>query len=201
MRNRPLRLLLAALAAACLTALVAVPLAGAATAKKPTTYFFGGTASVQFDPAVLAPLGVAVVPGAGAAVTAQGVRVKVTEGSGSTRYPLKGQIRTVKGLTLTQGTTRISLNWFNIGLGAGRPMSALVGVNTNWGPRATLFATKISASSVVAIPGRFQINGAQVVLTAVGATLLNQVFGAGAAPFAPGQRVGTLQVRTRTFVA
>lgn len=201
MSNRPLRLLVAAAVAACMMALAAAPFAGAAAKKPTTTYFFGGTATVLFDPAVLAPLGIAVAPGAGAVSTAQGVRVKVTEGSGSTRYPLKGQIRTVKGLTLTQGTTRISLNWFNIGLGAGRPMSALVGVNTNWGARATLFATKISKSSVVAIPGRFQLNGAQVVLTPVGATLLNQVFGAGAAPFAPGQRVGTLQVRTRTFVA
>ena len=201
MNIRPLRLLAAAALGACLLALVAAPFAGAATTKPPTTYFFGGTASVLFDPAVLTPLAIQVVPGAGAVPTAQGVRVKVTEGSGSTRYPLKGQIRSVKGLTLAQGTARITLNWFNIGLGKGRPMSALVGVNTNWGPRMTLFTTQVSKSSVVALPGRFQLNAVPVLLTATGATLFNQVFGAGAAPFAPGQRVGTLQVRTRTFVA
>jgi hypothetical protein len=63
----------------------------------------------------------------------------------------------------------------------------------------TLFATRISRASVIVKPGRFQLKNVPVVLTPLGATILNQHFGAGGAPFAAAQRVGTLQVRTRSY--
>lgn len=196
--SSPARLLARAAIGAAALALVATPLATAASAP-PKTFFFSGSSTILWDPAVFAPLGVQVLPGEGAVGTNEGLRVKVTEGEGTTRYPLSGQIRSVKGMTFTQGTTRLSLNWFNVGLGKTRPLSALVGSNADWGPRMTLFATKISKASVIVKPGRFQLKNVPVVLTPVGATVLNQHFGAGAAPFVAAQRVGTLQVRTRSY--
>lgn len=196
--SSPARLLAHAAVGAAALALVATPLATAASAP-PKTFFFSGSTSILWDPAVFTPLGIEVLPGEGTVASAEGLRFKVTEGEGTTRYPLSGQIRSVKGMTLQQGTTRVSLNWFNVGLGKGRPLSALVGSNASWGPRMTLFATKISKASVIIKPGRFQLKNVPVALTPVGATVLNQHFGAGAAPFVAAQRVGTLQVRTRSY--
>ncbi len=195
-RFSPARLLAHAAVGAAALALVAAPLA---TAAPPKTFFFSGSSTILWDPAVFTPLGIEVTPGQGTVGTNQGLRFKVTEGVGTTRYPLSGQIRSVKGMTLTQGETRVSLNWFNIGLGKTKPLSALVGSNADWGPRMTLFATRISRASVIVKPGRFQLKNVPVVLTPLGATILNQHFGAGGAPFAAAQRVGTLQVRTRSY--
>lgn len=196
--STPARLLAAAAVGAAALALVATPLASAKA--PPRTYFFSGSTTILWDPAVFTPLGVTATPGEGAVGAADGLRFKVTEGVGTTAYPLSGQIRSVKGMTLQQGTTRLTLHWFNIGLGKGRPLSALVGSNANWGPRMTLFATKVGRASVVVKPGRFQLKDVPVVLTPVGAAVFNAHFGAGGAPFAAAQRVGTLQLRTRTFL-
>ena len=196
--SSPARLLAHAAIGAAALALIATPLA---TAKAPPkTYFFSGSTTILWDSAVFTPLGVAAVPGPGAVGANDGFRFKVTEGEGSTHYPLKGQIRSVKGMTLQQGTTRITLNWFNVGLGAGRPLSAIVGSNADWGPRMTLFATKVGRASVIVKPGRFQLKDVPVVLTPTGAAVFNAHFGAGGAPFVADQRVATLQLRTRSYV-
>lgn len=196
--SSPARLLATAAVGAAALALVATPMASAKA--PPKTFFFSGSTTILWDPAVFAPLGVTATPGPGAVAAADGLRFKVTEGEGRTKYPLSGQIRSVKGMTFQQGTTRITLNWFNVGLGKGRPLSALVGSNTNWGPRMTLFATQVGRASVIVKPGRFQLKDVPVVLTPVGAAVLNAHFGAGAAPFVAAQRVGTLQLRTRSYV-
>lgn len=179
-------------------AVVATPMASASTA--PKAAFFGGGTTVQFDPAVFAPLGVVAVPGTGAVPTSLGLRFKITGGDGTTRYPLSGQIRSVKGMTLQQGETRLTLNWFNASLGPSRALSALVGVNANWGPRTTLFTMQISRPSLVVKSARFQLNNVPIVLTPVGAGVLNGLFGAGATPFAAAQQVGTLQIRTSWYL-
>ncbi len=192
------RLLLAAAAGAAALALVGA--SSAAAKAPPKTFFFSGSTAILWDPAVLTPLGITAAPGKGAVGAAEGLRVKISEGEGTTRYPLSGRIRTVKGMTLEQGTTRVTLNWFTVGLGKGRPLSALVGSNADWGPRMTLFATTLRRASVVVRPGRFQLKNVPVTLTPVGAAVFNAHFGAGGAPFAAGQRVATLQLRTRSYL-
>ena len=196
--SSPARLLTRAAVGLAAAAFVATPMAAASTA--PKVFFFGGGTVVQFDPAVFTPLGVVVVPGKGAVPTSLGIRLKITGGSGTTRYPLSGQIRSVKGLTLQQGNNRLTLNWFNASLGSTRGLSELVGSNVEWGPRMTLFTMRISRSSLVVRQARLQLNNVPVVLTPLGAGVLNAQFGAGAAPFVAGQQVGTLQVRTSWYL-
>ena len=179
-------------------AAIATPMASAKPA--PKVAFFGGGATVQFDPAVFTPLGVAATPGTGAVPTSSGIRFKITGGDGTTRYPLSGQIRSVKGMTLQQGDTRLTLNWFNASLGGSHALSEIVGSNADWGPRMTLFSLNITKPSLVVKAARFQLNNVPIVLTPVGAAVLNAQFGAGAAPFTAAQQVGTLQVRTSYYV-
>ena len=196
--SSPARLLASAVAGLATIAAIAAPMASAKPA--PKVSFFGGGTTIQFDPAVLTPLGVAATPGTGAVPTSVGIRFKVTGGDGTTRYPLSGQIRSVKGMTLQQGDTRLTLNWFNASLGRSRALSSIVGSNADWGPRMTLFTMKISRSSLVVKSARFQLKNVPIVLTPVGASVFNAHFGAGGAPFAAAQRVGTLQVRTSWYV-
>lgn len=199
------RALVAATSCAVAAALAAAPVADAAKAKKKgrpvdTVYVYGGFATLQLDPAALAPFGVAVEARENAKPTSAGLSFKVVDGKTRVIYPLNGFVQGRGSMALVQGTNNISLT--NIKARFTRKksvLSARVGVNARYGPPGTLLrlAPEKKAFSVKGL--RWQLRQVPVSLTAAGAALFNAQFGAGAAPFAPLQRVGTLTIKTKWY--
>jgi hypothetical protein len=192
-------------------------LAGAAIPVKPVQ-IYGGTAVVSIDPAVIAPLGIAVEgrpptrnPGKKFGLKANGVRVRVVGGVMRLRGTPKGQIRTVGGLALTRPDPvvppatptqrKVTFNWPNYSFGATPKMSTILGVQSEWGTRSTWFKFTLPKGTVkIRAAGTLSIKNAPLTLTAVGAAGMNAVFGDGVGPFTAGQAIGTTSITTRWYL-
>ncbi len=209
----PRRARRAGIAAAACVALAGVaiaPLAGAATStakKKPAprpAFVFGGFATVQFDAALMAAHGITVESRSNAKPTATGgIRYKVVNGKTTLKFPLKSTFITVGNVGLEQLATGRDLNFtdFRISLTPTKSvMSALSGSNIGFGgPRQTMLRLTPAAESLVVKRDKLQLKNVPITLTANGAAGMNAQFGAGAAPFAIGQPVGTLTIKTEWY--
>ena len=196
-------------ACALAAALVAAPAAGAATAaqKKPPrpVLLFGGAINLQFDPALMAATGIVVEQPRGTALPSAAVRYKVVNGKTTLKFPPKGTIETVGNAVLRQPASFTSLNFtaFRVGLKPTKSvLSAESGQDIGFGgPRQTLLRIAPTRAGLVVKTSRLQMTDIPVTLTATGVTTFNALFGAGlpTPPFALGQVVGTLTVKTRWY--
>jgi hypothetical protein len=190
------------LALAGLGAVAALVPAQQAAAKP--AFVFGGFATVQFDPALMAAHGITVEPRTKVKPTATGgVRYKIVDGKTTLKYPLKSTFITVGNLGLEQFATGRDLNFtdFRISLKPAKSvLSALSGSNIGFGgPRQTMLRIAPPKESVVFKRANLQIKNVPLTLTANGVAAMNAQFGQGAAPFTLGQVVGTLNVKTQWY--
>ncbi len=205
-----MRVLVVAAACALGAALAAAPLAGAATkapSKRPLpTFVFGGHATVQFAPALMASYGITVEWRGRNKPTAQGgLRYRVIDGKTTLKFPLKSVIKTVGNVGLEQTATGRDLNFtdFHVRLSPSRSvLSAATGSNIGYGgPRQSLLGISPTAPSVVVKGTRLHVYNVPITLTATGAAAMNAQFAAGlpVPPFAAGQVVGLLNIRTHWY--
>lgn len=202
------RMRAAVLAAACasVAALAAAPTAGAATAPRPALVF-GGFATLQFDPALMAANGIVVEQPRMTVLQAARIRFKVVDGKTTLRFPLKGTIKTVGNAVLRQRPSGINLNFTDLTVRLSSTksvLSAKSGQGIGYGgPRQTLLRIAPTRAATVVKTSRLQMKLVPVTLTATGATTFNALFGVGrpTPPFSIGQQIGTLTVTTRWYWA
>lgn len=202
--STPFRPLVALVACCALVAPAALALAEpAAPAPKVAKrhLVFGGHIAVQFDPALLAAYGIVLEPHRSAKPSPTGLRFKIHDGRTTLAYPPIGLIQSVGTTTLVQGANKISLHWFDARLGTRKSvLSSRVGVNSGWGPRATLFRLTPSEPSWKVDGQKIVLTNVPLTLTASGAAQMNASFVApGQPPFAIGQQVGVVNIKTRWY--
>jgi Htaa len=205
-----MRALVVTAACALIAALAVAPLVGAAAAAPAKTprpaLVFGGFATVQFDPALMAAYGITVEWRGTTKPTPQGgLRYKVVDGTTTLRFPLRSVIKTVGTVGLEQTATGRDLNFTDFDVKLRPAKSVLVartGSNIGYGgPRQTLLRISPPRSSVVVRTSRLQVKSVPITLTAAGAAAFNAQFATGLPlpPFAVGQAIGALEVKTRWY--
>jgi hypothetical protein len=206
-----MRALVVAGACALATALVAAPAAGAATrAQKPAprpALIFGGFATLQLDPALMAANGIVVEQPRMRPLPSARIRYKIVDGKTTLRFPLKSTIKTVGNAVLRQGASGINLNFtdFTVALKPTKSvLSAMSGQGIGYGgPRQTLLRIAPTSAATTVKTSRLTMKLVPVTLTATGAATFNALFAAGVPtpPFSLGQQIGTLTVTTRWYYA
>jgi hypothetical protein len=199
-----MRAVVVAAACASVAAVAAVPTAAAATAPKPALVF-GGFATLQLDPALMAANGIAVEQPRMTVLQSARIRFKVVDGKTTLRFPLKGTVKTVGNAVLRQNPSGINLNFTDLTVRLSRAksvLSAMSGQGIGYGgPRQTLLRIAPTRAAMVVKTSRLQLKAVPITLTATGAATFNALFGAGlpTPPFSIGQQVGTLTVKTRWY--
>jgi hypothetical protein len=197
---RALTALIACFALAALAVLATAGPAAPAPKVGKRHLVFGGHIAVQFDPALLAAYGIVIEPHRSARPSPTGLRFKIVDGRTTLTYPPVGLIQSVGTTTLVQGANKISLHWFNARFGRKPVLSSRVGVNTGWGPRATLFRLTPSEAGYKVDGQKITHTNVPLTLTATGAAQMTASFVApGQPPFAIGQQVGVVNIRTRWY--
>jgi hypothetical protein len=201
--STPFRTLTALIACCALVAAAVLATAGpAAPAPKvgKRHLIFGGHIAVQFDPALLTAYGIVLEPHRSAKPSPTGLRFKIHDGRTTLRYLPVGLIQSVGTTALVQGANKLSLHWFDARFGKKSVLSSRVGVNSGWGPRATLFRLTPSDAGYTVDGQKITHTNLPLTLTAVGAAQLNALFVApGQPPFAIGQQVGVVSIKTRWY--
>jgi hypothetical protein len=193
-----------AIACASVAAFAAAPIAGAAAAPRPALVF-GGFATLQLDPALMAANGIVVEQPRMTVLQSARIRFKVVDGRTTLRFPLKGTIKTVGNAVLRQNPTGINLNFTDLTVGLSPKksvLSAMSGQGIGYGgPRQTLLRIAPTRAATVVKTSRLQMKVVPITLTATGTTTFNALFGVGrpTPPFSIGQKVGTLTVTTRWY--
>jgi hypothetical protein len=173
--------------------------AGPRGARAPRGLLFGGFTTVQFDPALMASQGIVVEPREGARPSREGLRFKIVDGRTTLTFPPLGLVQSVGTMALVKGASNVSLTFFTARFGAAPALSSRVGIDSGWGPRSTLFRLRLREPNMLVRGQRFELTKVPIALTAAGAAAMNIQFGVGLAPFRAGQRVGTLNLRTRWY--
>jgi hypothetical protein len=204
-----MRAVVVATACATVAALAAAPLAAAATptqAKPPRpALIFGGSATLQLDPALMAANGIVVEQPRLTVLASARIRYNIVDGKATLRFPLKGNIKTVGNAVLRQPATFTSLNFTDVTVGltpAKSVLSADSGQDIGYGgQRQTLLRIAPTRAATVVKTSRLKMTLVPITLTATGATTFNALFGVGrpTPPFSIGQQIGTLTVTTRWY--
>ena len=161
---------------------------------------FGGHIAVQFDPALLTAYGIALEPHRSAKPSPTGLRFKIHDGRTTLPYLPVGLIQSVGTTALVQGANKLSLHWFDARFGRKSVLTSRVGVNSGWGPRATLFRLTPSQPGYAVDGQKITHTNVPLTLTATGAAQMNALFVApGVPPFAIGQQVGIVNIKTRWY--
>jgi hypothetical protein len=204
--------LLAALAAAALTAVALMLVPGAMGAKgKPAppvkapasadVLLYKGATTVALDAGAagaLDSLGISVAPSGNAYANSKGISFPISFGVVDSKS-LAGQIRHSGGLKLTKGDTTVYLSRYFIDIDDTPSLSGLVGAANNTGDRADLFSLDLTELKVDAGKRYIKLSGVTLKLTADAADALNGAFGGGETPFAEGLVIGTATVAAHTY--
>ena len=176
--------------------------------KRPSgpAFVFSGFTTVKFDPALMASVGIVVEPRGSVRPGADGgLRYKIYDGRTTLKFPLKSTILSAGNAGLRQASSGSNLNFtdFTVKLGRAKSvLSAKSGEGIGYGgPRQTLLRIAPLPENVIVDEPRLQVLNVPITLTATGTTVFNTLFGAGlpAPPFALGQTVGTLNVKTKYY--
>jgi hypothetical protein len=152
-----------------------------------------GATTLTLDPAAasaLQSLGVTPAPIAPATAGAAGLRFPITDSLLQTA--LTGTITHSGGISLTAGSTTVSLTDFWIKLGAAPTLSADVG-----GTRVTILDLSLTGARARLADGRLRLGPVTATLTPAAADALNAAFGVTA--FTPGLTLGTATIHYRLF--
>jgi hypothetical protein len=152
-----------------------------------------GSTTLTLDPstaAALQSLGVTPAPIAPATAGSAGLRFPITDSL--LQAALSGTITHSGGISLTAGSTSVSLTDFWIKLGPSPTLSADVG-----GSRVTILNLSLTGARARFCSGRVQLGPVTATLTPAAAGALNAAFGVTA--FTPGLTLGTATISYRLF--